>query len=61
MSNAELVEEWVNKITVAEKQYEKYYNLVRETREFYKDNAGSSKTEGRYNIFWSGVETQKPF
>lgn len=61
MSNAELVEEWVNKITIAEKQYEKYYNLVRETREFYKDNAGSSKTEGRYNIFWSGVETQKPF
>ena len=61
MSNADLVEEWIGKITAAEKQYEKYYALVRETREFYKDNAGSSKTEGRYNIFWAGVETQKPF
>lgn len=61
MSNAKLVEEWVKKISAAEKEYDKYYNLVRETREFYKDNAGSSKTEGRYNIFWSSVETLKPF
>ena len=61
MTKTEQVEEWIKKINKAEKQYEKYYNLIRETREFYKDNAGSSKTEGRYNIFWSGVETQKPF
>ena len=61
MTKTEQVEEWIKKINTAEKQYEKYYNLIRETREFYKDNAGSSKTEGRYNIFWSGVETQKPF
>lgn len=61
MNNAKLVEEWIKKISAAEKQYDKYYNLVRETREFYKDNAGSTKTEGRYNIFWSSVETLKPF
>ena len=61
MNNAKLVEEWIKKISAAEKQYDKYYTLVRETREFYKDNAGSTKTEGRYNIFWSSVETLKPF
>ncbi|MBQ7284869.1 MAG: hypothetical protein IJW72_01265 [Alphaproteobacteria bacterium] len=61
MNNAKLVEEWIKKISAAEKQYDKYYTLVRDTREFYKDNAGSTKTEGRYNIFWSSVETLKPF
>ncbi len=54
-----LVEEWLKKITEAEKVYAKYYELVDETRDFYKDSKGSKN--GKYNIFWSSVETLKPF
>ncbi len=54
-----LVEEWLKKIGEAEKAYAKYYDLVDETRDFYKDSKGSRN--GKYNIFWSTVETLKPF
>lgn len=54
-----LVEEWLKKINEAEKVYAKYYELVDETRDFYKDSKGSKS--GKYNIFWSSVETLKPF
>lgn len=46
-----LVEEWLKKINEAEKVYAKYYELVDETRDFYKDSKGSKS--GKYNIFWS--------
>jgi len=63
MSNIEnesqLVHEWLEKISAAEKYYQKYYELVDETREFYKD--AKSGRSGKYNIFWSTVETLKPF
>ena len=53
-----LVEEWLKKINEAEKVYAKYYELVDETRDFYKDSKGSKS--GKYNIFWSSVEPLKP-
>ncbi len=53
------VEEWLKKIGDAEKVYAKYYDLVKETREFYKDS--KSSRGGKYNIFWSSIETLKPF
>lgn len=58
-SEREQVETWLQKIAEAEKVYQKYYDLVKETRDFYKDAKGNK--HGRYNIFWSSVETLKPF
>ncbi len=52
-------EAWLKKLAAAEKAYAKYYDLVDETRDFYKDSKGSRS--GKYNIFWSTVETLKPF
>ena len=54
-----LLGEWFAKIAAAEKEYQPYYGLVDETRKFYKDDKNSSS--GRYNIFWSTIETLKPF
>ena len=54
-----LLNEWFAKIAAAEKEYQPYYDLVDETRKFYKDDKNSSS--GRYNIFWSTIETLKPF
>ena len=50
----------LEKLSVSEKEYAHYYELVRETREYYKDSR-SNRGEGRYNIFWSSIETLKPF
>ena len=49
------------KINKAEKEYMRYYDLIRETRAYYKDSKTSSAVSGRYNIFWSSIETLKPF
>lgn len=54
-----MAEEWLQKISEAEKVYAEYYRLVDETRAFYKAEKG--KYSNRYNIFWSTVETLKPF
>ena len=50
------------KLNEAEKKYNDYYNLIKETRAYYKDS-GKGKTiyGGHYNIFWSSIETLKPF
>ena len=53
------VEEWLKKISQAEKTYAKYFDLIEETRNFYKDSKDSRN--GKYNIFWSTIETLKPF
>lgn len=53
--------ELFKQIRRAEKEYSRYYDIIRESRSYYKDNAGSSVTSGRYNIFWSSIETLKPF
>lgn len=54
------VAEWLGKIGDAEGHYQKYYDLVDETREFYKDSKSNNRSN-KYNIFWSSVETLKPF
>ena len=61
MTKQQQVEQWLKKISVAEQKYADYYNLVKETRDFYKDSRGQTYQNGHYNIFWSTVETLKPF
>jgi len=61
MSNIQQVEKWLNRISAAENKYDDYYKLIKETRDFYKDNKGLSHKAGHYNIFWSTIETLKPF
>ena len=53
------VRRWLDRINRAERVYEPYFDLIRRTREAYKSRNGDFATA--YNIFWSGVETQKPF
>ncbi len=53
------LETLLGKISKAEKIYSEYYDLVRETREYYKDSRKNGA--GKYNIFWSSIETLKPF
>ncbi len=59
------VKEWLDKIAQAESVYQPYYDLVKKTRRAYRASQSADKydrlTEGAYNIFWSGIETQKPF
>ncbi len=61
----DLAKKWADKISTAEKEYNMYSQLIDETRKSYKSqslqNAYELKTKGAYNIFWSGIETQKPF
>lgn len=60
---------WHHQITEAQKVYEPYYQVVKKARQFYKtgstfDTTGllqSTLLESGFNIFWSGIETQKPF
>ncbi len=55
----EQVDAWLEKIAAAEKIYQPYYDLINETRSFYKDSR--HRRAGNYNIFWSTIETLKPF
>ncbi len=65
----ELASLWANRIQSALKIYEPYYDVVKKARNVYKSgqSQGSSDllpshlTGVGYNIFWSGIETQKPF
>lgn len=61
----ELAKKWGDKINTAEKIYADYYALIDETRESYnfrrKGVLNKLRSGGAYNIFWSGIETQKPF
>lgn len=56
-TNKELYEAWRAKIRIAEKNYAKYYSLVNEIREYYRNE----RQKNKQNIFWSSVETLKPF
>ena len=58
-SQREQVDLWLQKISAAEKMYQPYYELINETRSFYKDSR--HRRGGNYNIFWSTIETLKPF
>ncbi len=65
----ELASLWATRIRLALKVYEPYYEVVKKARNVYKSGSceGSSSLlpslfQGvGYNIFWSGIETQKPF
>ena len=65
----ELASLWANRIQSALKIYEPYYDVVKKARNVYKSGQiqGSSDllpshlSGTGYNIFWSGIETQKPF
>lgn len=50
-------ESWLKKISKSEKKYETYHNLIKEIRDYYKNE----KNKNKQNIFWSSVETLKPF
>ncbi len=52
---------WIERLSASERHYDKYHHLVEETRNYYKDQTPDFIKAGRYNIFWSSVETLKPF
>ncbi|MBR1605568.1 MAG: hypothetical protein IJ660_05635 [Alphaproteobacteria bacterium] len=51
----------LDKLSQAEKEFFPYHDLVKETRAYYKDSRTRYSINGRYNIFWSSIETLKPF
>ena len=57
MSEQNKVEEWIKKIDNAEKHYQDYHTLIKDIRKYYKNSSKKNK----HNIFWSSVETLKPF
>ena len=57
INQEEEVRAWLNKISQAEKVYEDYHALIRNIRKYYRNEIGKDKQ----NIFWSSVETLKPF
>lgn len=56
-NNSKLYQEWLSKIKSSEKTYGDYYALVEEIRKYYRNERNRNKQ----NIFWSSVETLKPF
>lgn len=50
------IQKWIGKIAKAEKKFENYHKLIDEIREYYKNEKRNNN-----NIFWSSVETLKPF
>ena len=57
MNNEEKqVKKWLNRIDAAEKHYKDYHDLIDDTRKAYKNDKNSTQ-----NIFWSSIETLKPF
>lgn len=51
------VEKWLKRISHAEKKWEDYHELVKKIRDYYRNE----KSKNKQNIFWSSVETLKPF
>ena len=51
MSEAEKVKQWHERITKAEKEYEPFHDLIKETREYYKNESKKNK----HSIFWASV------
>jgi hypothetical protein len=51
------VKVWIDRITTAGKKWDKYHDLVKEIREYYKND----KAKNKQNVFWSSIETLKPF
>jgi hypothetical protein len=53
----EEVKKWINRISSAEKKWQVYHDLIKDIREYYKNE----KKKNKQNIFWSSIETLKPF
>ena len=51
------VKKWIDRISSAEKKWQVYHDLIKEIREYYKNENKKNKQ----NIFWSSIETLKPF
>ncbi len=51
------VAEWLKKINKAEEHYADYHKLIEDIRKYYRNETKKDKQ----NIFWSTVETLKPF
>lgn len=51
------VKKWIDRITSAENKWQVYHDLIKEIREYYKNE----KEKNKQNIFWSSIETLKPF
>ena len=51
------IKQWIKKIEAAEKKYEPYHALIKEIRAYYRNE----KSKNKHNIFWSTIETLKPF
>ena len=51
------VKKWIDRVTSAEKKWNSYHDLIKEIREYYKNE----KKKNKQNIFWSSIETLKPF
>ena len=56
-NNKELYDEWLVKIKTSEKTYSEYYDLIAEIRKYYRNE----RLKNKQNIFWSTIETLKPF
>ena len=57
ISQSKQVEKWLNKIAQAEAHYRDYHKLFSDIRKYYRNDTKADKQ----NIFWSSVETLKPF
>lgn len=60
----DLFKKWSDRIKKSEKEYKNYFETIKSTRSFYKNgnkNGSDSISQNAFNIFWSGIETQKPF
>lgn len=55
--NIDEVKKWIDRISSAEKKWQVYHDLIKEIREYYKNE----KKKNKQNIFWSSIETLKPF
>lgn len=56
-SKREEIESWLKKLETAEKKWQDYHDLIEEIRAYYKND----KKKNKQNIFWSSIETLKPF
>lgn len=57
IDDAKEVKKWLDRITSAEKKWDTYHDLIKEIREYYKNE----KHKNKQNVFWSSIETLKPF
>ena len=53
----EEIKKWLDKISKASKEWQKYHDLIKEIRDYYLNE----KAKNKQNIFWSSIETLKPF